>query len=57
MELKQQRVPTGTFCGGNHPEQIEYRYVLVNGEEVPHGPLCSEVPCGSGRDAGWGRRA
>ena len=43
MELKQQRVPTGTFCGGNHPEQIEYRYALVNGEEIPHGqsrPRC-----------------
>jgi hypothetical protein len=48
MELKQQRVPTGTFCGDNHPEQIEYRYVLVNGEQVPHGqsgPRCFRAGC------------
>jgi hypothetical protein len=37
MDLIRRRVPTGTCCGGNHPEQIEYRYVLVNGEEIPHG--------------------
>ncbi|MGA8250573.1 MAG: hypothetical protein WB989_07885 [Mycobacterium sp.] len=35
MQLIQRQVPTGTFCGGNHPEQIEYLYSLVNGAEVP----------------------
>ena len=48
MQLKPQRVSTGTFCGGNHPEQIEYRYTLVNGEEIPHdqsGPRCFRAGC------------
>ena len=42
------RLPTGTFCGGNHPEQIEYHYVLVDGVEVPDGqsgPRCFLPGC------------
>jgi hypothetical protein len=48
MDLIRRRVPTGTYCGGNHPEQIEYRYALVNGEEIPHGqsgPRCFRAGC------------
>ena len=48
MQLKRRRVPTGTYCGGNHPLQIEYRYTLVNGEEIPHdqsGPRCFRAGC------------
>ena len=48
MQLNQRQVPTGTFCGGNHPEQIEYRYALVNGAEVPSGqsdPRCFRAGC------------
>jgi hypothetical protein len=37
MQLHRRQVPTGTFCGGNHREQIEYRYALVDGVEVPDG--------------------
>ncbi|BBZ44329.1 hypothetical protein [Mycobacterium parmense] len=37
MHLNRRQVPTGTYCGGNHPEQIEYRYMLVDGEEIPEG--------------------
>ena len=43
MQLSRRQVPTGTYCGGNHPKQIEYRYVLVDGVEVPNGqsgPRC-----------------
>jgi len=36
MQLNR-RLPTGTYCGGNHTEQIEYRYTLVDGAEVPSG--------------------
>jgi len=42
------RQPTGTYCGGNHPEQIEYRYALVDGVEVPNGqsdPRCFRTGC------------
>jgi hypothetical protein len=48
MQLNQRQVPTGTFCGGNHPEQIEYRYALVDGAEVPNGqsgPRCFRAGC------------
>ena len=48
MDLIRRPVPTGTYCGGNHPEQIEYRYTLVNGEEIPHGqsrPRCFRAGC------------
>jgi hypothetical protein len=48
MQLNQRQVPTGTYCGGNHPEQIEYRYALVNGEEIAHGqsgPRCFRAGC------------
>jgi hypothetical protein len=48
MQLNRRQVPTGTYCGGNHPEQIEYRYELVNGEEIPHGqsgPRCFRAGC------------
>jgi hypothetical protein len=36
MQLNQRQVATGTYCGGNHPQQIEYSYALVDGDEVPH---------------------
>jgi hypothetical protein len=48
MQLNRRQVPTGTFCGGNHPEQIEYRYALVNGAEVPSSqsdPRCFRPGC------------
>ena len=48
MQLNQRQVPTGTFCGGNHPEQTEYRYALVKGAEVPSGqsgPRCFQPGC------------
>jgi hypothetical protein len=48
MQLTPRQVPTGTFCGGNHPEQIEYRYARVNGAEVPSGqssPRCFRAGC------------
>ena len=48
MQLKPKRVSTGTFCGGNHPEQIEYRYELVEGVEIPSGqsgPRCFRAGC------------
>ena len=48
MDLIRRRVPTGTYCGGNHTEQIEYRYALVNGEEIPQGQSgtrCFRVGC------------
>ena len=48
MQLNRRQVPTGTYCGGNHPEQIEYRYALVNGEEVADGqsgPRCFRAGC------------
>jgi hypothetical protein len=48
MQLTQRQVPTGTYCGGNHPEQIEYRYALVDGVEVPNGqsdPRCFRTGC------------
>ena len=48
MQLNQRQVPTGTYCGGNHPQQIEYHYALVNGEEVARGqsgPRCFRVGC------------
>ncbi len=48
MQLNQRQVPTGTYCGGNHPQQIEYNYELVDGEEVPHGqsgPRCFRTGC------------
>ena len=48
MELIRRREPTGAYCGGNHPELIEYRYVLVDGVEVPHGqrgPRCLRAGC------------
>jgi len=48
MQLNRRQVPTGTYCGGNHPEQIEYRYTLENCEEIPHGqsgPRCFRAGC------------
>ena len=48
MRLYQRQVPTGKYCGGNHPQQIEYSYELVDGEEVPHGqsgPRCFRAGC------------
>jgi hypothetical protein len=48
MQLNRRQVPTGTYCGGNHPEQIEYRYTLVGGAEVPSGqsdPRCFRDGC------------
>ena len=48
MQVNRRQVPTGTYRGGNHPEQIEYRYALVNGEEIPDGqsgPRCFRVGC------------
>jgi hypothetical protein len=48
MQLNRRQVPTGTYCGGNHPEQIEYRYALVDGAEVPSGesgPRCFKAGC------------
>ena len=36
------------YCGGHHPELIEYRYLLVDGVEVPHGqsgPRCFRAGC------------
>jgi hypothetical protein len=48
MQLNRRQVPTGTYCGGNHPKQIEYRYALVNGEEIPDGqsdPRCFRAGC------------
>ena len=48
MRLNRRQVPTGTYCGGNHPEQIEYRYELVNEAEVPSGesgPRCFRAGC------------
>jgi hypothetical protein len=48
MQLNRRQVPTGTYCGGNHPEQIEYRYTLENDEEIPRGqsgPRCFRAGC------------
>jgi hypothetical protein len=48
IRLNQRQVPTGTYCGGHHPELIEYRYKLVDGVEVPSGqsgPRCFRVGC------------
>jgi hypothetical protein len=48
MQLNRRQVPTGTYCGGNHPKQIEYRYALVNGEEISDGqssPRCFRAGC------------
>jgi hypothetical protein len=48
MHSNLRQTSTGTYCGGNHPEQIEYRYVLVNGEEIPDGqsgPRCFRAGC------------
>ena len=48
MQVNRRQVPTGTYCGGNHPEQIEYRYALVDGAEVPSGesgPRCFKAGC------------
>jgi hypothetical protein len=48
MELIRRRVLTGTYCGGHHPEQIEYRCTLVDGVEIPHGqsgPRCFRAGC------------
>jgi hypothetical protein len=48
MQLNRRQVPTGTYCGGNHPKQIEYRYTLENDEEIPHGqsgPRCFRAGC------------
>jgi hypothetical protein len=48
MQLIRRQVPTRTFCGGNHPEQIEYRYVLADGVEIPDGqsgPRCFRAGC------------
>ena len=41
--FERRQVPTGTYCGGNYPEQIEYRYALVNRAEVPSGPKRSAL--------------
>jgi hypothetical protein len=46
--LNRRQVATGTFCGGNHPEQMEYYYALVDGVEVPEGhsgPRCFRGGC------------
>jgi hypothetical protein len=43
MPLITRREYTGTFCSADHPEQIEYRYALVDGVEIPNGqsgPRC-----------------
>jgi hypothetical protein len=48
MDLIRRQQPTGTFCAGNHPEQIEYRYALVDGVEIPDGessPRCFRAGC------------
>ena len=48
MQLNRRQVPTGKYCGGNHPEQIEYRYALVDGAEVFSGqsdPRCFRAGC------------
>ena len=48
MDFISRRLPAGTYCGGHHPEQIEYRYVLADGEETPHGqsgPRCFRDGC------------
>ncbi|MEE6178916.1 hypothetical protein [Mycobacterium sp. 050134] len=48
MQLNQRQVPTGTYSGGNHPEQIEYRYTLANGAEILSGqsdPRCFRAGC------------
>jgi hypothetical protein len=48
IQHKQRQVPTGTYCGGHHPELIEYRYTLVDGVEVPSGqsgPRCFRAGC------------
>ena len=48
MQVNRRQVPTGTYCGGNHPKQIEYRYALVNGEEISDGqsdPRCFRAGC------------
>jgi hypothetical protein len=48
MQLKPRRVSTGTFCGGNHPEHIEYSSELVDGVEIPSGqsgPRCFRPGC------------
>ena len=48
MQLSRRQVPTGTYCGGNHPEQIEYSYTLLDGAVVPHGqsgPRCFRAGC------------
>jgi hypothetical protein len=48
MELIWRRMLTGTYRSANHPEEIEYRYLLVDGVEVPHGqsgPRCLRAGC------------
>jgi hypothetical protein len=48
MDLIRRQVPTGTYCGGHHPEQIEYCYVLVDREEVlssQSSPRCFLAGC------------
>lgn len=48
MQLIRRRQHTGTFCSNDHPEQIEYRYAVVDGVEVPNGqtgPRCFIAGC------------
>ena len=47
MQLNK-RLPTGTYCGGNHPQQVEFRYTLADGAEVLIGqsfPRCFRPGC------------
>jgi hypothetical protein len=43
MELIRRRIPTGTYCSANHPEEIEYRYLLVDGCRSPPRPKRSTL--------------
>jgi hypothetical protein len=48
MQLIRRPENTGSFCSADHPEQIEYCYVLVDGVEVPRGkrgPRCFVAGC------------
>ena len=48
MELIRRREPTGAYCGGNHPELVEHRYVIFDGEEFQSGqsdPRCFRDGC------------
>jgi hypothetical protein len=48
MHLIRRQVPTGKYCGRNHPEQVEHRYSLVNGVEISSGqsgPRCFRAGC------------